>query len=246
MTASAANQLVFTTPTPSPVTAGQAFTVVVAAKDTFPQCGYFSFQRRRDDGDCPVESGVTDTVQGRTHGVATFVGLKLDTSASGGAILAAGGGLPERGGNQPRNRDHVELGVTPTITGEQVVTMRKKNKKGKPVGKAVLVGFTLDYSTAMNSATAGLAARFYQVTSTSTKHIKKKTVTVHTPVTLTAAVYNLSTNSVTLNIQGIPKFAKGGEITVNYSPSSGVSSEGESAPGRERHRVHHPAECNRH
>ena len=43
--------------------------------------------------------------------------------------------------------------------------MRKTNKKGKPVGKPMIVGFALEYSTAMNPATAGLATN-YQVDAT--------------------------------------------------------------------------------
>jgi hypothetical protein len=42
-----------------------------------------------------------------------------------------------------------------------------------------------------------------------------------------SAVYNPSTHSVTLSIQGKPTFAKGGQLKVIYSPPSGVSSEGE-------------------
>jgi hypothetical protein len=175
----------------------------------------------------PGGSGATDTVQAQ-HGVATFAGLELDASANGGVIQAAGGGLPPAGTNPipvtpPIFGRPIPSPLAPTIIGEQIVTMRKKNKKGKPVGKAVLMGFTLDYSTAMNPSTAGLAAN-YQVTSTTTKRVKKKTVTIHTPVALTGAAYNPSTNSVTLNIPGNPKFAKGGAITVIYAPPNGVSS----------------------
>lgn len=45
------------------------------------------------------------------------------------------------------------------------------------------------------------------------------------PVALTAA-YNPSNDSVTLSIQGKPTFTNGGQIKVNYSPPSGVSSAG--------------------
>ena len=51
--------------------------------------------------------------------------------------------------------------------------MRKTNKKGKPVGKPMIVGFALEYSTAMDPATAGLAAN-YQVDATARKHGKGK------------------------------------------------------------------------
>ena len=224
VTASAANQLVFATPPPSPVAPGQAFTVVVAAKDAYHNV-VTSF-----NGDVTISlpggSGVSDTIQAQ-HGVATFVGITLDASASGSAIQAAGGGLNAAASSPVTvtTPTSTPTPTPPTIIGEQVVTMRKKNRKGKPVGKAVLVGFTLDYSIAMNSTTASSVAN-YQVTSTSIKRGKKKKVKVHTPVILTAAVYNPSTNSVTLNVQGNPKFAQGGEITVNYALPNGVSSEG--------------------
>ena len=99
---------------------------------------------------------------------------------------------------------------------------QKKNKKGKPVGKATVQGFTLGFSTAMNPTTAGSAAN-YQLFATSTKRVKKKLTTLHTPVAFTAA-YNPATNSVTLMISGKLAFATGGQITVNYSPPGGVSS----------------------
>ena len=56
------------------------------------------------------------------------------------------------------------------------------------MGKPVLVGFTLDYSTAMNATTAGNTAN-YQVTSTTTKRVKKQTVTVFTPVAVECGLY---------------------------------------------------------
>ena len=90
------------------------------------------------------------------------------------------------------------------------------------MGKPVFVGFALDYSTAMDPSTAGLAAN-YQVDSAVTKRVKKKTITVLHPVNFTAA-YNQSTNSVTLTVKGKPTFAKGGQIKVIASPPNGVSS----------------------
>jgi len=105
--------------------------------------------------------------------------------------------------------------ATPTIVLEQVVTTQKTNKKGKPVGKPVFVGFALDYSTAMDRSTAGLGAN-YEVDWSVNKRLKRK-------VKVTAA-YNQSTNSVTLMVKGKTTFAKGGQITVLTSPPNGVSS----------------------
>jgi hypothetical protein len=105
----------------------------------------------------------------------------------------------------------------------QVVTARKTRKQEKPLGKPVLVGFAVDYSTAMDPSTAGLAAN-YQVDKAVTKRVKKKRITVLHPVDFTAA-YNQSTNSVTLTIKGKQPFAKGGQIKVIGAPPNGVSSE---------------------
>ena len=111
----------------------------------------------------------------------------------------------------------------PTIRLEQVVTARKTNKKGKPAGKPVFVGFAIDYSTAMDPSTAGLAAN-YQVAMAVTKRLKRSRITVLKPVHFTAA-YHSSSDSVTLTIKGKQPFAKGGQIKVISSPPNGVSSE---------------------
>ena len=58
---------------------------------------------------------------------------------------------------------------------------RKLNKKHKPVGKPILTGFELQFSSAMNAATAGNAGN-YQVDWRSTKRVKKKLTTLLHPV----------------------------------------------------------------
>jgi hypothetical protein len=103
----------------------------------------------------------------------------------------------------------------PTIILEQVVMTVKTVQKGKPVGKPVLVGFALEFSTAMDRSTARLAAN-YQVDTTVAKRVEKK-------LKFTAA-YHQSTNSVTLKVKGRPTFPKGGEIKVIASSPNGVSS----------------------
>jgi hypothetical protein len=110
----------------------------------------------------------------------------------------------------------------PTIIGEQAFFTRKLNKKHKPVGKAVLSGFVLDYSTAMNPATAGNAAN-YQVDWISTKHVKRKQVQVLHPLPI-RVVYDAVDHSVSLLLSGKQAFAHGGQITVIATPPGGVSS----------------------
>jgi hypothetical protein len=117
----------------------------------------------------------------------------------------------------------VTINPLPMIVGEQVVRTQARNKKGKPVGKPVLVGFALDYSTAMNPATAGLPAN-YQVTYATTQRVKKKHIPVNESVVV-QPTYDASTKVVTLTIVGKkPSFAKGGQITVIATPPNGVSS----------------------
>ena len=75
------------------------------------------------------------------------------------ASQSAGGS----GGMSTMSTSHTTVtAAAPTIRLEQIVKAQKTGKKGKPVGKPVLIGFALDYSTAMNPSTAGLAAD-YQV-----------------------------------------------------------------------------------
>jgi sugar lactone lactonase YvrE len=111
--------------------------------------------------------------------------------------------------------------LTPTVLREVTVSAPKTNKRGKKVGKPVLVGFELDYSAAMNPTTAGLAAN-YQVTATTPRRLKKRHVTVRQPVAVRVS-YDASRNAVTLTLVGKQLFAQGGQITVIAAPPSGVS-----------------------
>ena len=153
---------------PSPTAAaGQSFAVqpVVYEEDRF---GNVETGDNSTVVTAVIASG-TGSLQGKvtatvSRGVAAFTNLagssggtiasqfesgSLSPATSSGVTVAASG--PSGGGATP---------PMPTITSESVVTTRKKNKKGKPVGKAVVTGFTLDFSTAMNPATAGLAANY--------------------------------------------------------------------------------------
>jgi hypothetical protein len=108
----------------------------------------------------------------------------------------------------------------PTITGESVVlTFLGHNKRGKPV-----VSFVFQYSTAMNSSTAGNPGN-YQVDWISIKRVKKKgVVTVLHPVAVRSATYSSANASVTVTTSaGKSTFAKGGQITVIAAPPNGVT-----------------------
>jgi hypothetical protein len=108
------------------------------------------------------------------------------------------------------------------IIGEQALFARVLNKKQKPVGKPTLTGFRLDFSTAMDPATAGNAAN-YQVDWISTRRAKKQVVNILHPVPFHVQ-YDAATQSVSLLLSGRRAFAKGGRITVIAAPPDGISS----------------------
>ena len=83
VTALVASQLVFITPPPDPVTAGQSFTVVVAADDQ-----YLNVDTTFNSNvmlSLPGSPGFPVTVQAK-NGIATFTGLTVGTAASGSAL----------------------------------------------------------------------------------------------------------------------------------------------------------------
>ncbi len=217
VTAAAATKLFVSTPPPSSITAGQSFSVTVQALDPFNNVdtGYSGAVTVALPGD----PSFTTTVQA-DKGVASFTGLTAPLSASGVAIQVTATGLPSTATN-PLNVTQVTHSTppaAPTIILETIATTQKHNKKGKPVGKPVFGGFTLQYSGAMNSATAGLAAN-YQVFSETVKKVKKTKVTTWKPVSFSVS-YTPATDSVLLGLKSTTPFAKGGKITI-----SGVTSQ---------------------
>jgi hypothetical protein len=103
---------------------------------------------------------------------------------------------------------------------ESVVFTRKRNRRGKPIGRPIFQGFTFTFSTTMASSAANPAD--YQITASLTKRVKRKTVTIQQPVGFNVS-YNAVTNSVSLLMNGQP-FKKGGHVTVIASPPGGIAS----------------------
>jgi virginiamycin B lyase len=163
-------------------------------------------------------------------GVATFSGLSLNAAGNGYTLVVSSAGVI----SATTNSFDVLTTLPPTITGEQVLFKRKTNRKHKPVGKPIFVGFVFDFSTAMNPATAGTAAE-YQVDAFVPKKIKRKKVLVPQFVPV-SAIYNASTNSVTLTVSARQAFRRGGQITViagGITSAQGVPLDGnnEGIPG---------------
>jgi hypothetical protein len=213
VTAAAATQLIITTGPPDSVSPGQGFPMLIAAEDPFHNVD-LNF-----GGNVTISLSnhpkFATTIQA-TNGIATFASLTLEAADNGGTIEAVSTGL------KSASSPPIMVVPAPTIINEKPVYSQNTNKKGKLVGKRVFQGFELDYSTAMNSFSAGNHAN-YTVTYTTMQKVKKK----RTPVQLSAsfnATYNPSNNSVKLTITGKQNFVMGGQITVKALPPTGVKS----------------------
>ena len=105
---------------------------------------------------------------------------------------------------------------TPTqtvIIGEQPIFDRKLNKKGKPMGKAVLSGFTVDFGVPLNAADAAKRAN-YQLDTVTTKKVKKKTETILHPITKFTVSYVAASDAVEIKLGATETFPTGGRLTV--------------------------------
>ena len=106
---------------------------------------------------------------------------------------------------------------TPTpvmVIGEQPVFERKLNKHGKPVGKAVLTGFTLEYNTPLGAAAVTDPAN-YDLVSITTRKVKKILDRIEHPIRNFTVSYTPANDSVTLDLDGARSSLRtGGQITV--------------------------------
>ena len=106
---------------------------------------------------------------------------------------------------------------------QRAAVFQRKLKHGKPTGKPLLVGFTIDFSTKLNARVQTLATN-YQVDAITTKKVKKKTVTKIQALNDFSVSYNDTNDSVSLLFTAQPTFKSGGQITVLGGPISGVTS----------------------
>jgi len=104
----------------------------------------------------------------------------------------------------------------PVIIGEQPLLERKTNKKGKPAGKPVLQGFTLEFSRPMGtSAGDSLDYSLERIVARATKKKPAKLRNVGF-----AVAYSPSDDTVTVNVAGNQAFQSGGLLTVSDAVSS--------------------------
>ena len=99
------------------------------------------------------------------------------------------------------------------VVSETPVFRCKLNKNGKPTGKAVLSGFTLEFNTPL-AASAVSNANNYQIDTVTTKKEKNALVRVLHPLKNVSVSYTAGSDVVTLNLKGDPTFVTGGLLTV--------------------------------
>jgi hypothetical protein len=109
-------------------------------------------------------------------------------------------------------------GSTPTPTpamviSEQRIFQRRVRKDGKPFGKAVLTGFTLDFNVSLPSA-AATDPNNYQLDIIRPRAARKKLARILQPIKGFTVTYTPATDSVTLNLTSLQSFAGGGQITI--------------------------------
>jgi hypothetical protein len=110
----------------------------------------------------------------------------------------------------------VPINVLPApvmIVSEQPIFARKTNKRGKPVGPAVLTGFSFHFSEALNSSIAANPAN-YQVDTVAVKTVKKTRTRVLRPITSFTVSYSATGNEATIVFTGKQTFPTGGQINV--------------------------------
>jgi hypothetical protein len=224
-----ATQLVVTTQPPASVHTGAGFSITVtgeylsgAVNTGFT--GSVTVTIGNNPGGSTLGGHVTMTA---SQGVATFSGLTLNFAGNGYTLNVSSNGV--LGGT---TQSFNAIGTPPpppppppsppSIVGEQAVFFQRTNKKGKPVGKRTLTGYTISYSTAMDPASTANPGN-YALAWTSTKRVKKKTVSVLHPIAV-SATYSSSKDSVTLTMGSKQKFKKGGQLVITASSPGGVES----------------------
>ena len=102
----------------------------------------------------------------------------------------------------------------PVIISEKAVFERKINKKGKPVGKAVLTGFIIDFSAPLNPATATNRVNF-ELDTVTTKKVKKKVTRILHPITKFTVSYSSASDSVNSTLVGTQAFRPAASLRLS-------------------------------
>jgi streptogramin lyase len=240
VTPAAAAHLVIASPPPSTVSPGGDFGLTVEVSDKYGNpvttySGSVTATLANNPGGSSLSGTTVLSVSpaSSTPGYVTFAGLSLNNPGNGYTLIVSASGLASAtttaisvpGSVQPPPPPHPPSpSPPPAIASESVVTVQKRNKKGKKVGKPVISGYLITFGTAMNQGTLANAANYRVETVAITKRTKKKPAqTVFAPIAFD--VTSVSSNSVTLSPTGKPFTKKAGIITLEPS-SPGIESTG--------------------
>ena len=195
--------LITAQPTAQTVIAGDTVTFTAAA--TADPAATVQWLVSTDQGQTYVP------ITGATSTTLSFIAQASDSGKLYRAIFVNSKGPAET------NAVTLEVNVPPpVIIGEQAIFRRKLNRKGKPVGKPVLQGFTLKFSRPMGSGLGD--AGEYNLERFASKATHKRSARL-TPVGFTVQ-YSPADETVTLNLAGNQNFADGGLLVVSNAVAS--------------------------
>ncbi len=109
------------------------------------------------------------------------------------------------------------------VISEQPVFQRKLKSNGKPAGKAVLTGFTLDFNMPLSAAAVSNPGN-YELDTVTHKKVKKSLVPVLHPIKSFTVTYTPASDSATVKLAGAQSFPTGGRLTVLPGVTSGSGS----------------------
>ncbi len=144
---------------------------------------------------------------------ATFTGQAGDTYAFYSVATDAAGNVQPTPAAQATTTLIDPQSTPAVIVGQQPVFHRKLNKKGHPVGKAVLSGFTLDFASPLNPADATDPAH-YRVDTITNRKVKKRVEHILRPITGFTVSLSTAGDAVTIALAKPLAFTTGGQITV--------------------------------
>ena len=220
------SQLTIKTEPPSSVVAGSPFGLTVEVEDRLGNAasgGTVTVALGNNPGDATLGGTLTVTV---VNGVATFSDLTLSQPGTGYTLTvtdsAIAGAQTTTSITVTAASQATKVNVlpqsTPTpspamIIGEQPVFRRKLKKNGRPVGKAVLVGFMLDFNGPLGAAAVSNPGN-YELRTVTFKKVNRGLDRVVHPIKRFTVTYTPASDSVTLELAGTQSFRTGGRLTV--------------------------------
>jgi hypothetical protein len=194
---------------PASALVGTTFGLTVAVNDRFGNPatgGTVTVALGNNPGDATLGGTLTEPVE---NGVANFSNLTLSQAGAGYSFTVTDRGIA--GGEATTSPVDVRSQVI--LIGEKPVFRRKLNKERIPTGKAVLTGFTLDFSMPLSGPSV-VDPENYALDTVTLPKVKKHPIRALHPVQSFTVTYTPTSNSVTLELAATESFPTGGQIIV--------------------------------